>query len=573
MDFKTSVAHLIQGAVTEAGGELEIESIASGLGRPPKAEMGDAAFACFPLAKQLRKSPVQIAGDLQAAISGRLDDAPLVAEVTTAGPYLNFRADVGGFAKAVLPAAISGELGRSEDGAGKSIVIDFSSPNVAKPFGIGHLRSTAIGAAIGRLFEARGYAVHGINHIGDWGTQFGKLISAYLKWGDDEALDDDPIGHLYELYVRFHKAEKEDEALAQEARDWFKRLEQGDEQAQAMWTRFRSESLREFDRIYDRMGVSFEQVWGEAFYQDKLEGTVEVLQSSGILELSEGAYVVSVEDIYPNTSPCLILRSDGATLYTTRDVTAAMYRNEQFEPERHLYVVGADQADHFRKVFGTLRRLGFAWAERCEHVPFGRIQGISTRKGTLVFLEDVFDRAKELSLQLMKDRGVEPDEAEAEKIGIGAVIFFDLSKDRIKDAEFNWDNILQISGRTGPGLQYAQVRLKRLLEKYEATHGALPNPETIDFTLLSEPGLVALTQRMSDFTKVVHRASEAYEPAVLARYLLDLGDDFSTFYSSGQKIVSDDASLSAARITLCRALLAVLLSGMAILGVPAPDVM
>ena len=283
--------------------------------------------------------------------------------------------------------------------------------------------------------------------------------------------------------------------------------------------------------------------------------------------------MVSVEDIYPNTSPCLILRSDGATLYTTRDVTAAMYRNEQFEPERHLYVVGADQADHFRKVFGTLRRLGFAWAERCEHVPFGRIQGISTRKGTLVFLEDVFDRAKELSLQLMKDRGVEPDEAEAEKIGIGAVIFFDLSKDRIKDAEFNWDNILQISGRTGPGLQYAQVRLKRLLEKYEATHGALPNPETIDFTLLSEPGLVALTQRMSDFTKVVHRASEAYEPAVLARYLLDLGDDFSTFYSSGQKIVSDDASLSAARITLCRALLAVLLSGMAILGVPAPDVM
>jgi arginyl-tRNA synthetase len=575
--FKDAVVSLVYDAAVAAGAAVERADLAAAVSTPPKPELGDLALGCFPLAKALRKAPPAVAAELAEHVRAQLELVPVVDEVIATGPYLNFRANVGGFARQVLPAAVEGTYVGAEVGAGKRVVIDFSSPNVAKPFGIGHLRSTAIGAAIGRLFKARGYEVVGVNHIGDWGTQFGKLISAFLRWGDEAALDANPIQHLYELYVRFHEAEKKDEALAQEARDWFKRLEDGDEQARALWERFRSESLREFERIYGRMGVSFDHVWGEAFYEDKLGDAVTRLRESGILEESEGAWVVPVEAYYPGTSPCLILRSDGATLYTTRDVAAALYRMERFEPERLLYVVGADQADHFRKVFGTLKRLGMPWADRLEHVPFGRIQGISTRRGTLIFLEEVFDRAKELALEMMREReiteGMSEEEqlAEAEKIGLGAVIFFDLSKERIKDSVFSWDAILQISGRTGVGLQYSHVRLKRLVERYEATHGPAPNPAEADLALLSEPALVALTHQLSDYGDVLARAAEAYEPAILARYLLDLADVFNAFYSSGEKIVSDDAALSGARVTLCRALLRVLSDGLAILGVPTPD--
>ena len=572
-DFRRSVASLLQRASSLLGAEIDEEELYQQVRPHRDPEVADLAFGCFPLAKQLRKPPVAIAEELALEVAELTNEYPLIGQARAVGPYLNFHANIGAVARTVLPAAIGGELGRSEVGKGKTILIDFSSPNVAKPFGIGHLRSTAIGAALGRLFRAQGYNVVGINHIGDWGTQFGKLISAWMRWGVDAELEMNPINHLYELYVRFHEEEKEDAELAQEGRDWFRRLEEGDEAARALWVRFREESLREFDRIYERMGVTFEHTWGEAYYEDKIDPAVERLRKAGVLEESGGATIVRVDEFYPNTSPCLIRRSDGASLYTTRDVAAALHRYETFEPHRTLYVTGADQADHFRKVFGTLKRLGLEWAERSEHIPFGRILGISTRKGTLVYLEDVFERARELSLEMMRDRELGEDErqAEAEKIGIGAVVFFDLSKERIKDAEFNWDAILQIQGRTGPGLQYTQVRLKSLIAKYEARYGELPDPDSVVFDRLVEPEIRSIVLKVSDYGREITRATDDSEPAVVSRFLLDLADLFNAFYSSGEKIVGDDAELSAARITLCCALLQVLLSGMALLGVPAPN--
>jgi arginyl-tRNA synthetase len=575
-DLKTAVVELVIKGLRELGTEVDDNDpdIIRGISKPPNPSMGEAAFGCFPWARQLRRSPVRIASELEAAILPEVTDSGLIAGVSAAGPYLNFRADTGALAALLLPRAIAGDFGVANEGSGKTVVIDFSSPNVAKPFGIGHLRSTAIGAAIGRLFRALGYNVVGINHIGDWGTQFGKLISAWKHWGEEAKLDDDPIGHLYDLYVRFHREEKEDDELAQEGRDWFKRLEDGDQDARKLWTRFRDESLSEFDRIYDRMGVQFEHTWGEAYYEDKIGPAVERLQEAGILEESEGALVVRVDEFYPNTSPCLIRRSDGASLYATRDVAAVLYRYETFQFDRVLYVTGADQADHFRKVFGVVKRLGLDWGERCLHIPFGRIQGISTRQGTLVFLEDVFDRARELSMELMQDRDMSEAEqlVEAEKIGVGAVIFFDLSKERIKDAQFSWDDILQIQGRTGPGLQYTQVRLKSLWAKYKTRFGELPPMSEIPFDRLLEPEMKSLTVAIGEYGDVLAKAAEAYEPAILSRYLLDLGDTFNSFYSNkNNKIISDDAGLSAARVAICRAVLAVLLDGLAILGVPVPD--
>ncbi|MBN1947829.1 MAG: arginine--tRNA ligase [Bradymonadales bacterium] len=568
---------LIVELVTEQLVQLKVKAdrseVEKALGRPPTPDLGDYALGCFVWAKTLRRSPASIAADLAGRLSERLGEYPLLREIAAVGPYLNIRLDSAQVARLVVERCLSGGLIERQPGQGKTVVIDFSSPNVAKPFGIGHLRSTVIGAAIGRIYRELGYQVVGINHLGDWGTQFGKLMAAWLSWGDEETFREQPIAHLYELYVRFHREEEADPGLTQVARDWFKRLEDGDRQARDLWRRFREASLAEFERIYRRMGVRFEHVWGEAFYEDQIGPTVERIRKAGILEESEGAMVVRVEEYYPDTSPCLILRADGASLYTTRDIAAVLDRWERFHFDRMLYVTGADQADHFRKVFGVLKRLQLPFADRCEHVPFGRIHGISTRKGTLVFLEDVFDRARELSLELMRDREMtDPErEVEAERIGVGAVVFFDLSKERIKDSSFNWEAILQITGRTGPGLQYTQVRLKSLQARYLERFGELPAPEVVRWDLLREPELMGLVRDLGEYEQVVFRAAQSYEPAILSRYLLDLADGFNTFYSSGQRIVSEDAPLSAARVTLCRALLAVLLSGMRLLGVPAPD--
>ncbi len=574
-DTRSLLATLLSQAAEDAGATLSTDEARDLLTEPPRREMGDIAFPCFVLSKQLRTSPAAIATTLCDAIAGAVSDAPALGGVNAAGPYLNFTVDSAYHAAGVLRAATDEGYGRGSEGEGQTIGIDFSSPNIAKPFGIGHLRSTSIGNALGNIFRMLGYRVVGINHLGDWGTQFGKLMFAYESWGNEEALVKDPITHLYDLYVRFHKAAEEDETLLDEGRAWFKRLEDGDEQATAYWQRFRDLSLREFERIYERLGVSFEHYWGEAYYNDMLAPLVEDLDRAGLTEVSDGAVVVDMSEL--DMPPCLIVKADGATLYATRDLAAARYRYEQLQFKQFLYIVGAEQTVHFRQVFEVLRRMNYSWAEDCHHIPFGRIHGISTRKGTLVFLDDILNKGKERVAEIMADKPFSDQEREliTEQVTVGAVLFYDLSRNRIKNYDFDWDLMLRglrpgESGQTGPYLQYTHTRLASLERQYIETHGELPDPAAVDYALLGEDAARALITHIEKFPELLRHAARDYEPAQVSRYAIEIAELFNSFYSGGHKVVSEDRALSAARITLANATRRTLATSLGLLGVPLP---
>lgn len=573
---RQSFAQHLAAAVGAAGAELDADAIVELLSVPPNRDLGDLAFPCFVLARQLRQAPPKIAAALVEALQPAIADDPVFSAVVATGPYVNVKLDPAGRARGVLSAAVTDTWGRGDEGAGKTMAMDFSSPNIAKPFGIGHLRSTAIGHALGNLYTQLGWRVVGYNHLGDWGTQFGKLMAAFELWGDEAKLDADPIQHLYELYVQFHKDAESDPSLIEQGRAWFKRLEEGDEAAHAYWTRFRDLSLREFQRIYDRLGVSFDYFQGEAFYNDMLDDVTAEVEGAGITTVSEGALVVPLDDL--DMPPCLIRKSDGATLYATRDIAAAKVRLEQTGYDRFLYVVGVGQTVHFRQVFAVLERMGHAWADRLVHVPFGLIQGISTRKGTLVFLEDILDRGRDLAREIVDDRPHLTDEEKdriAEQAAIGAVVFQDLSRNRIKDYEFDWDQMLRglrpgEPGRTGPYLQYTNVRLNSVLDEYADRVGDRPDPADVDFATLEDADGAVIAE-LEKYPTVIRRAVADDEPSVLTRYLLDLAAAFNAFYSGGHRILSDDAALSAARITLVAAVQNTLDRGLAILGIPRPE--
>lgn len=572
-----SIAKLLHSAATSLGADVDLDTIENALTAPKNREMGDVAFPCFVLAKPLRKAPPMIAGSILAMIADAVEADPALAGVEAVGPYLNFRYDSANRASTVLSTAAVEGYGRQRVGEGRTIGIDFSSPNIAKPFGIGHLRSTAIGAAIARIHDALGYEVVRINHLGDWGTQFGKLMVAYEKWGDGDKLEADPIQHLYDLYVRFHQEAKEDPSLDDAGRAWFKSLEDGDAKATAYWEEFRSLSLREFERIYDRLGVSFDHYWGEAYYNDALDQVIEDIEAKGITEVSQGALVVSMDEL--DMPPCLLRKQDGATLYATRDLAAARYRVEKLGLDKLLYVVGAAQTVHFRQVFEVVRRMGWTFAEDLVHVPFGMILGISTRKGTLVFLEDILDRGKAMVLEHLADKeGFTDAEREqvAEEIAIGAVVFYDLSRNRIRDYEFSWDAMLKglkpgERGPTGVYLQYTIARLNSVRDKYVETFGAEPDPTDADFSLLGEDEAQAIIAQLENWPDVLRAAAEAYEPAVVARFALELAETFNGFYSGGNKIVSEDSELSQARMIMVTGVRNALAMALALLGVPTPE--
>lgn len=579
--MNAEIASLLSNAATNLGAEVPSATVFDALSAPKNRDHGDVAFPCFVLAKPLRKAPPAIAAALVEALQGPVAASPSIASVEALGPYLNFRLDHGARAAAVLTLAASPEVGQQTIGAGKTIGIDYSSPNIAKPFGIGHLRSTAIGHALANLFETLGYRVVGVNHLGDWGTQFGKLMAAFEARGDRDALDADPIQHLYDLYVWFHAEMKERPELEELGRAWFRKLEAGDAQAQAYWTEFRALSLREFERIYARLGVSFDHYWGEAFYEPMLEPLVDDVRAAGLLTTSEGAEVVHVGDDVP---PCLIRKSDGATLYATRDLAAARYRYEQLEFDQFLYVVGAPQSVHFDQVFRVLGKLGYPWADRLHHVPFGHIHGISTRQGTLVFLEQILDEGKQRVLEFLAsekpDYDAEQRETIAEAVAIGAVVFYDLSRNRIKDYDFSWDLMLKglkkgEKGNTGIKLQYAYARLCSVEDQYRERYGELPAPAEVDFGLLGEPEAQALVAILERFDATLQQAAQQYEPAVVSRYALELADAFNSFYSHEDKahyrIVSDDPTRSAARALLVVGVKHVLSASLRILGVPHPE--
>jgi len=552
-----------------AATDLSVDDVTKMLETPPKPEMGDYAFPCFTLAKTFRKAPNLIAEEL----AGKIETGDRIAEAKPLGPYLNFFVTKGSFVGETLAQVLAqGEkFGHSDEGNNKKVVIDFSHPNIAKPFGIHHLRSTVIGNSLGHIHRALGYEVVGVNHLGDWGSQFAKLILAWNYWGEGELTTDITIQKLLELYIRIHEEIEDNPQLEEEAREWFRRLEAGDEEAVRMWQICVDVSFKEFDRVYQMLGIQFESIAGESFYQDKMPATIERLKEKDLLKKSEGATIVDLEKW--DMPPLIALRSDDATLYGTRDLSAAEYRWETYKFEKLLYVVDVAQSLHFRQLFKVLELMGYDWVDRCAHVVFGRLNfkgggGASTRKGNVIFLEDVLNRSIELAKEIIDEKN--PDLAESDQIakdvGIGALIFADLDSRRVRDIVFDWDEVLNFNGETGPYVQYTHARYCSVLRRFE---GTLP-PEDADFDLLNEPETLEVVKCLERYPKQIQKAAEDHEPSILATYLIDLCTVANRFYNV-HHVITDDVALTTSRVALVYAIKTVLASGLALLGMKAPE--
>jgi arginyl-tRNA synthetase len=549
--------------------QLDAAELRRSIEIPPSIQLGDYAFPCFPLAKTLRKAPQAIAVELASSFQ----PTTLLREARATGPYVNFFVDRVAYSQMGLAAIVEQDAayGRSEEGVGKTVVIDYSSPNIAKPFGVGHLRSTVIGNALSRIYAHLGYGVMRINHLGDWGTQFGKLIVAFRRWGNEAELASHAIQTLYELYVRFHTEVETQPELDEEARVWFKRLEDGDPEARAIWQRFRELSLQEFGRIYDRLGIGFDLQAGESFYEPYLEPTIERLRQAGLATVSEQALIV---DLRPyNMPPCLLRKKDEATLYATRDLVAAIYRYETYKFAKMLYVVGSDQRLHFQQVFKVLGLMGFPWAKDCVHVDFGLIkfntEKMGTRRGNIIFLEDVLDRAVELAEEIVHEKNptLANKHEVAEAVGIGAVVFADMSTRRLKDVNFEWEKVLTFEGETGPYVQYTHARACSVLRKANQ-----PVQTDVDCTPLTPDEDFALVRLLVDYPAVLRRAAEHCEPFFVTDYLLTLAEAFNKYYHN-YRILTDETRLREARLLLVKGVQAILHSGLHMLGIQALEEM
>ncbi len=563
MDLKTALAEKIAAA---AG--LANEQIMEMLETPPDPKMGDAALPCFKLAKELRKAPPVIAQEL----SERMQAPDFVARVEVAGGYLNFFYDRGYYANGVLHTLEKAgeDWGRSDLGAGKTVVIDYSSVNIAKPFHIGHLSSTAIGSALYKIYKFLGYDVVGVNHLGDWGTQFGKLIAAYKLWGDDDEINRDSVAAMLKLYVRFHDEAEQDESLNEQGRAWFKKIEDADEEALRIFEWFKELTLKEAKRVYALLDVQFDSFAGESFYNDKIPAVLDELRQKHLLEQSEGAFVVRLDE--EELPPAIILKSDGTTLYATRDLAAAEYRKKTYDFYRNLYVVAYQQSLHFKQIFAVLSKMGYEWSQDCEHVAFGMVSladgTMSTRKGKIVLLEDVLSKAVEKTLAVIEEKNpnLENKEQVASDIGIGAVIFSTLSQSRIKDITFSFDRVLNFDGETGPYVQYTHTRCASVIARHEE------NDAGLDMEALLDDDAFAVLKLLAAFPQTVVAASEKNEPFFVTRYLVDLAQAFNKYYYE-HRIIDGDAARTNARISLARAVKNTLKTGLSLLGIKAPDKM
>lgn len=546
--------------------KTEIEKL---LETPPDQKLGDYAFPCFVLAKKLKKSPQQIASEMAL----QMEATPLIEKITADGPYLNFKIKKDKLAQSILTRIYreKDKYGSQQVGKGKTIVIDFSSPNIAKPFGIGHLRSTVLGNALYKIFSKLGFEVIRVNHLGDWGTQFGKLITAYKKWGNDKEIDVDPIAALFSLYVKFHDEAEKDKSLEDEAREWFRKLEKGDKEATAIWKRFKQYSMDEFQRIYKMLDISFDYYAGESFYNKLIDQTVENIKKSGLAEISQDALVVKLDQY--NLPPCLIRRKDEATLYATRDITAAIYRYETYKFFKNIYVVNIAQKLHFEQVFKVLELMGYQWSKDMVHVDFGWIkfkqQMMSTRKGNIVLLEDVLNKSIELALKIIQEKNPELKDKDkvAYDVGIGAIVFADLSVRKNKDIDFDWDRALSFEGETGPYLQYTHARLCSLISKY-----GMKIDDKVDFTVFQSDEEMALIKFLGLFPQRIEQASLTYEPYLISSCLLEISSVFNRFYQK-EKIITENEMETKARMLLVNAVLTVLAEGLSLLGIKAPEKM
>lgn len=547
--------------------DLTLQEISEKLEAPKSSDLGDVAFPTFTLAKTLHKAPQLIAADIVAAI-----DQEGFEKVVATGPYVNFFLDKVATSNQVLKTVfdLEGAYGDNVDGQGAKVTIDMSSPNIAKPMSMGHLRSTVIGNALANITAKNGYAPVKINHLGDWGTQFGKLIYAYKAWGSEEEVKSDPIATLLKYYVEFHEKAKENDSLNDEGRAWFKKLEDGDEEAHRLWQWFRAESLKEFSEIYDRLDITFDSFNGEAFYNDKMDKVVDLLEEKNLLVESQGAQIVDLSHINPNLTPAMIKRSDGATLYMTRDLAAALYRKETYDFAKSLYVVGGEQREHFVQMKAVLSLMGFEWSDDTEHIAFGLItfngKKMSTRKGEVVLLKDVLDDAHELALKQIQEKNPALGDkyTVAEEVGAGAVVFHDLMNDRTNNFDFNLEEVVRFEGDTGPYVQYTNARAKSILRKTSVQL-------TSDDLNLTDPATWDIITTLNNFPKTVQRAWQQREASIIAKYALNLSRAFNKYYANS-KILTEDAQLNA-RLVLVKSVSIVLTEGLRLLGVKAPEEM
>jgi arginyl-tRNA synthetase len=561
--YRTAFAEALAGALGVPASEIEPQV------KPAEPPHGDLSFATFPLAKAQKKAPPAIAASLAQSVK-----VPGL-EVVATGPYVNARFAQLPFTAEVLDAARSQGVryGGSTVGQGKTVVIDYSSPNIAKPIAFHHIRSTVIGHSLANLHRALGYRVEGINYLGDWGKQFGLVAVGFQEYGVPERRQE--MGHLVQVYVQANQRAEKEPAFDERARDFFRRMEAGDAEALALWKEFRETSLRDFERIYARLGIRFEHMEGESFYQGKMDAVIEEISRKPGVKESQGATIVDLP-YGENEPPVLLKKNDGSTLYATRDLAAAIDRHERFHFDKALYVVATDQALHFKQLFRVLEAMGRPFAGNMVHVNFGRVHGMSTRKGTVVLLNDVLDEAKSRALERVQENvkagsiQTEDPEGLAEQIGLGAVVFGDLKNRRITDYTFDWDEVLSFDGHTGPYMQYAHARACNVLRK---GGGA---PTAYDATLLTLPEEQALLRVIARFPVAVQEAAEQYDPSLVARHLLDLAAAFSRFYTLGnqdrsKRIVVEDEGLRAARLALTDATRATLAAGLTLLGIATPE--
>lgn len=570
IDFKKEIAEII---AKNLDGLTEDE-IKSMIEIPQDQSMGDYAFPCFRLAKSMRKAPNLIAAELAEKLQGE----KLFSEVSPVNAYVNMFVSREEMMKSTVSEVLEEKenFGRSDIGGNKKVIVEFSSPNIAKPFHIGHIRSTVIGNSLSKIYDALGYDVFKINHLGDYGTQFGKMICAYRRWGNREDVINSPIKTLLGYYTKFHVEVEEHPELEDEARAIFTKLEQGSKEEVELWQWFREESLKEFQRVYDMLGIEFDSYNGESFYSDKMPRFEKELSDKGLLHESNGAQVVDLEEYKLGTA--LIKKSDGSSLYITRDIAAAVYRKENYDFYKNIYVVATQQNLHFQQLFKILELMGYDWANQCVHVPFGMVRleegTMSTRHGRVVFLEDVLNGAIEKTREIIEEKNpnIENLEEITSQVGIGAVVFNELSNNRIKDYTFKWDQILNFDGETGPYVQYTHARCASLLRKAgEDIVAKAQDPKNVDFALLAKSdSAYELTKLIYAFPGVVEQAGEKYEPSIITRHIIDIAQCFNKFYHD-EHIIVDDEVEKTSKIALVIATKRVIATGIGLLGMKAPE--
>lgn len=564
MDIKQNIAKTIAANVGADAAEL-----CEWLETPPNPDMGDVAFPCFKLAKTMRKAPNMIAASLAPAL-GEING---ISRIEPMGGYINFFADKTSFARTTLERVLDegARYGGSDVGSGKTVCLDYSSINIAKPFHIGHLSTTAIGNALRRIYDHLGYKTVSINHLGDWGTQFGKMILAYKLWGDKETVEKGGVRAMMQLYVRFHDEAEKDDSLNDSARAWFKRIEQHDPEAVEIFEWFKAITLKEVGKTYDLLGIKFDSYAGESFYEDKMQPVIDELREKHLLKVDNGASIVDLSEY--SMPPCLILRSDGATLYATRDLAAAIYRKNTYDFDKLLYVVAYQQSLHFKQIFKVLELMGKDWVKDCVHVSFGMVSltdgTLSTRHGRVVFLEDVLNAAIEKTLDVIKEKSpdLEDKETVARQIGVGAVVWGVVYNGRIKDIVFSWDKALNFDGETGPYAQYTHARCCSVLRKSGGYDRA-----KIDYSALSDEASSALVKAIAEFPAAVSEAAEKYEPYIISRSVINVCSCFNKFYYDN-RIMDENEGVRNARLALTDAARNVVKTGLYLVGLEAPEKM